>query len=208
MISQRHRPVAYAVAAIVGIWLLAVAGYHLALSLKLTPEKVRAYEESVDFARLSAADREKALQKLAAMLNGLTLEERRKVWGDIMARWFAAMTEAEKGKFLEATMPTGFKQMLGAFEALPPERRQKTIENTLKNLRDSQGQMQAGRPPKSPQNSGTNQPVLSPELQDKITTIGLKSYYTQSSPETRAELAPVLEEMQKVMELNRRNNGP
>ncbi len=198
----------YAGAAIVVIWLLAVAGYQLALHLKLTAEKVRAYEESVDLSRLSGADRERALHKLEAMLNGLTLEERRQVWGEVLARWFAAMTEAEKGEFLEATMPTGFKQMIGAFEALPAERRQKTIESTLKNLRDSQTQMQAGMPPKSMIGKGTNQPVLSPELQDKITSIGLKSYYTQSSPETRAELAPVLEEMQNVMELNRKNNGP
>ena len=198
----------HAAAGIFVIWLLAVAGYQLALHLKLTAEKVRAYEESVDLARLRGADRERALQKLEAMLNGLTLEERRQVWGEVMARWFAAMTEAEKGEFLEATMPTGFKQMLGAFEALPPERRQKTIENTLKNLRESQAQLQAGIPPKNAMNKGTNQPALSPELQDKITTIGLKSYYTQSSPETRAELAPVLEEMQNVMELNRKNNGP
>jgi hypothetical protein len=208
VISQRHRPVIYAVAAIVVIWLLAVAGYQLARHLKLTAEKVRAYEESVDLARLSGADRERALHKLEGMLNGLTLEERRQVWGEILARWFAAMTEAEKGDFLEATMPTGFKQMIGAFEALPPDRRQKTIENTLKNLRESQAEMQAGIPPKTALNNSTNQPVLSQELQDKITTIGLKSYYTQSSPETRAELAPVLEEMQNVMELSRKNNGP
>ena len=208
MLTHRHRPVIYAGAAIVLIWLLSVAGYQLALHLKMTADKVRAYEESVDFARLSGTDREKALRKLAAMLNALSLEERQQVRGDIMARWFAAMTEAEKGEFLDATMPTGFKQMIGAFEALPPDRRKKTIENTLRNLRESQAQMQAGTMSKPPKNGGTNQPPLSPELQDKITTIGLKAYYTQSSPETRAELAPVLEEMQNVMELNRRNNGP
>ena len=195
--------------AIVGIWLLAMAGYQIAKNSKMTAEKVLAYEQSVDFASLTGADRDRALHKLEDMLNALTLEERRRVWGEVMSRWFAAMTETEKGQFLEATMPTGFKLMLNAFEQLPPDRRQKTIDTTLKNLREARDQLQSGQPLKQ-KNNGTNQPPpLSPELEDKLKTIGLKSYYSQSTPEMKAELAPVLEELQSVMELSRgRMNQP
>jgi hypothetical protein len=215
MLTQRNRPIVFALAAIVGIWLLAVAGYQLALSFKMTADKVRAYEESVDFSKLTGADRENALRKLEAMLNALTLEERNKVWGDIMKRWFAAMTEAEKEAFLEATLPTNFKQTITAFENMPPERKQRTIDNALKNLQDQADRLQAGGSvnagtglPGLRKSQGTNQPPLSSELQDKIKSIGLKSYYSQSSAETKAQLAPVLEEMQNVMELSRKNNAP
>ena len=210
MLSRRHRPIVYSLAAIVLIWLVTAAGYMVAKNSKMTAEKVLAYEQSVDFASLTGADRERAMHKLEAMLNALTLEERRKVWADIMSSWFAKMTEAEKGEFLEATMPTGFKLMISAFEQLPAAKRQATIDNALKNLKKTQDGLQSGVPFPKPKNNGTNRPPpLSPELQDKITTMGLKSFYGQSTPEMKAELAPVLEEMQNVMQMSRqRNNGP
>jgi hypothetical protein len=204
MLNQRQRPILLAVAALIIIWAVAIGGYEIAKHAKVTPEKVRAYVESVDFSHLSAADREAALRKLAAMLNALTLEERRSLRLERLG-WFNEMTEAEKSEFLEATLPTGFKQMLGAFEEMPPDKRKHVVDQAVKQMQDARQQMTAdGQAPPA----GANGPVLSPELQEQVTKIGLQSFYSQSSAETKAELAPLLEEMQHTMESGRMMRGP
>ena len=207
MLSQRWRPVVFSAVAVCGIWLVALAGIRIARNAKMTADKVKAYAESVDLRKLSGAARAKAIQDLADKLNALSLEERRKARMDRLGwGWFSEMTEEEKASFIEATMPTGFKQMLTSFEQLPEEKRRKSIDDALRRLREARDQG-AGGSGAGGQGGTNGPPVLSDELQAKVRTIGLKTFYSQSSAQTKAELAPVLEELQRVMESGRPFRG-
>jgi hypothetical protein len=200
--NPRKRAIGVALLVILAIWVVAVAGYFIAKNAKMTAEKVRAYVAAVDFSKLSTAERAEALRKLADMLNRLSLEERREMrMGRTIGDWFAQMTEEEKATFIEATMPTGFKQMIAAFEELPADRRQRTVDQALKRLREQQPRNAFD------ESNGTNAPPLSPELEAKVRTIGLKSFYGESSAQTKAELAPLLEELQRSMESGRAFRG-
>ena len=202
MFNQRLRFLPAAIASLVGIWLMAWGGHSYFEHRKMTADKVRAYVESVDFGALTGAGRAKALKELEGKLNALPYEERQRLRMEhLMNGWFAHMTEDEKSQFIEATMPTGFKQMIVAFEQLPEEKRRKAIDNAMKQLQTANNRGGAG--------GGTNQfgtnapPPISPQLEAQIRTIGLKSFYSQSSAETKAEAAPLLEELQRQMESGR-----
>ena len=198
--SPRYKFLLYGVTGFIAIWLVALGVHHIAASRKVTVEKVRGYAESIDLSRLSAAERAKAIARLAAMLNALSYDERREArLGRVWENWFAQMTDEERAQFVELTMPTGFKQTIAAFEKMPEERRQHAIKDALQSLREAQVQMKkSGSLPAT-----TNAPALSEDLQKRIVTIGLKTFYGDSSAQTKAEMAPVLEEMQRMMESGR-----
>jgi len=192
--------------AVLVVWVTAMVGYSIARNARVTAEKVKTYAESVDLTKLSGEARAKALRRLADMLNALSLDERRKARLDgISWQWMDAMTEEEKAAFIEATMPTGFKQMLTSFEQLPEDKRRKTIDDALRHLREAQVKLRGASGDPNPGTNGA--PVLSEELQMKIRKIGLQTFYSQSSAQTKAEMAPVLEELQRVMESGRPFNG-
>lgn len=203
MLTHRWRPVVYAAVAVAGLWAIAMAGYFVARNARMTAAKVSAYAAATDLRRLTGEDRARAIRKLAEMLNALSIEERRKArLGRSAWRWMEQMTEEEKAAFIEATMPTGFKQMLNSFEQLPEEKRRRAIDDAARRLRQAQMQLQGGSGD-FPSDGTNGPPPLSPELQAKIRAIGLKAFYTQSSAQTKAELAPVLEELQRTMESGR-----
>jgi len=207
MLNQRWRPVLWCALAVVVIWAVAIVGYTVAKHSRMTAEKVKAYADSVDLSKLSGDARAQALRKLAEMLNALSYEERQNARFERTSwRWLEQMTEEEKGTFIEATMPTGFKQMLNAFEQLTEERRARAINDAVRRLKEAQTRIQAGAPDPGPDRTN-GPPPLSPELQARIRTIGLKAFYSQSSAQTKAELAPVLEELQRIMESGRPFHG-
>ena len=186
------------------VWLAAWGGYRWAQSTRMTAARVREYVGATDLASLQGAARRRALEELAKRINGLPLEERRRVrleraWGG----WFESMTEEEKGWFIEATLPTGFNQMMASFEQMPEAQRRVAVEDAMKRLREARRTLeQEGELPE--EEGATNvPPEMSEELRQKAIQLGLKSYYGESSARTKAELAPLLEEIQRSMESGR-----
>ncbi len=203
MSNPRWRPLILSVVAVLAIWAIALTGYQIAKNSRMTAEKVRAWVENTDLRTLSGTARARAIADLAKKLNALSVEERRRARLErVGLDWFGQMTQEEKATFLEATMPTGFREMLGAFEQLSDEKRRRAFEDTMRKLRDSQARL---REEGALSGAGlSNGPTtLNLELLAKVRAMGLKNFYSESSPQTKAELAPVLEELQRVMESGR-----
>jgi len=202
MINPRHKPLVIGGVVLAVVWAVAMAVYLYAKAQKVTAEKVAAQVAKTELAKLSAEERRKALRKLAAMLNSLQVDERRVARAEAdWDRLVREMTEEERLEFLESTLPSGVKQMLTNFEQLPPDRRKRILSDSLKRLQEARDnpevreRMQSeGRQPGPP---------LSEEAQKRLTQVGLNTFYTQSSAQSKAELAPLIEELQRAMQQGR-----
>jgi hypothetical protein len=181
--------------AIVLAWVLALSGYLISKHSRMTAEKVDRYLHSLNLAHLSSADRLKALKNLAQKVNALSPEERQRWRMDM--DWFQQLSDEEKAYFIEAFLPGEMQLALKMFEQWPRERQRQEIDNALRELRahaaNPDAYSHAGL-------AGSNGPVLSPELDQKVRTMGLNALYSKGSAQTRAELAPLLMEIQRQFE--------
>ncbi len=202
--NRRTRSLLIAALLIVFVSLLAWVVYGIAQNSKMTAERLRQYENSLDLATLTGADRAEALRKFEQKINDLSPSERRKSRLEPEWRqWFDKMTETEKGQFIEATLPSGFKQWLDAFDKLPEARRKSAVDAAMKEIRTTHQitNLTDREPGDDKSMYGTNgAPSLSSGLWQKAETVGLRTFYSESSAETKAELGPFLEELQHQMQ--------
>jgi hypothetical protein len=203
--KRRSRPIFGAAAVLLLMALVAGASYVLIENAGMTPEKLADYVRSTDLAKLSAKDRARAIEKFAAKVNALSTEDRRRWrWEGTWRPWFMEMTEEERSRFVEATLPTGFKQVINSFEELPEITRKQSIDDAMKHLRETHQLPMNREPGQSTDAYGTNgPPPYSPELEKKVLALGLKTFYSESSAQTKAELAPLIEELQHQLQNGR-----
>jgi len=201
--NPRHKPLVIGGIVLALVWALAMAGYAFAKAQKVTAEKVAAQVAKLDLAKLKGDARKKALRKLAQMLNALPPEDRRTARFEAdWDRLFNQMSEEERAEFLESTLPTGVKQMLTSFEQLPADRRNRIVRDSLKRLQEARDNPELRERMQAQGRQGPATP-LSEETQKRMTTVGLNAFYTQSSAQAKAELAPLIEELQRAMQQGR-----
>lgn len=169
------------------IWI--AAGLIIFWARKATPtaESVGAFMESHALGGLAGAKRAEVIDRAARSLNRLEFEERQKLRrSGAPERFFGSMTPEERMAFLDATLPAGFQQMMEAFNKMQPEKRKRFVTQALERMREDQ----ESRPP----------PDLNDPSIKKLVDEGMRSFYSEASAETKLDLAPLIEQMQKGLQ--------
>jgi hypothetical protein len=173
-----------AAALLAAIWLVAGAVIHWAHSVKVTPETVRTYLEAHPLENQSPAERTKVIDKIGDQMNALSFDDRREVRiGKKLDGFFRSLTPEEQSRFLDRTLPTGFKQMMESLNKMDPVKRKQFVEKSLRDMRDHEGE-----DPKLDQNAR------------KMMDEGFKSFYSEASAEVKMDVAPLLEQLQKNLQ--------
>jgi predicted ATPase len=171
---------------IAAVWLIAALVIHFASTSHPTPATVAAYAGSMDLDTLQGEARARAIQHMEDMVNRLTFDERQQLDRERLSRDFLhKLTPAEQGAYLDATLPTGFQQLMDVFNKMDPLKRKQFVSDALERMKEH-----PGAPPAGP-NANVAQHVIDQ---------GLKAFYSDASADTKLDLAPLVEQMQLNLE--------
>ena len=189
--SARNLLLVKGLVALTLVWGVAWGLMRWAGSARPTPEKVEAFVAENDLSAIEdPEERKRIIGELATMLNGLEPSEVReleeKAGEDPRRNFFRELTPDEQFFFLERRVGRAFQQMMQSFNEMEREERKKIVERSLKRMQEERGG--PGRLEEA-----------DPAIAEKITQAGLKSYYEDANAETKLDLAPLLEEMQRSM---------
>jgi hypothetical protein len=186
-------------AAIVGagillIWLIAGAGMKISKGQQPTVEKVAAHVEQPLPPVTMVEARAEYIDRLARQVNGLDFENRRQLgMRRVLDDTFSAMTIDERNRFLDETLPQGFEQIIERFNRMEPVERQAAVERAMADLQA----LESG--------AGTDDIRRTRErLEDgtlkRVIGEGFEAYLQNASAETKLDLAPLIEQIQRNMQ--------
>lgn len=166
------------------IWLVAGGAIYWARSVKVTPESLAAYVAAHPIEGQGSTDRARVIEKVADQMNELGYDQRREFrTGRRLDGFFRALTPEEQSHFLDLTLPTGFKQMMESLNKMEPAQRQRFVDRALHDMRE-----------KGDENAQVDQNGK------KIIEQGFKSFYSEASAETKMDVAPLVEQLQKNLQ--------
>jgi hypothetical protein len=189
--TPRNRLLLKGIAALLLLWGIAYGVVRWAGSVRASPEKVAAFVDENPLEEVEdPGERKRIIGTLATMLNELEASEVRvleeSAESDPRRDFFTQLSPDEQFYFLEKRVGRAFQQMMQSFNEMDREERKKIVERSLKRMEEERGG--PGRLEEA-----------DPAVAEKITEAGLKAYYEDASAETKIDLAPLLEEMQRSM---------
>lgn len=174
-------------AALIVVWAVAGTAIYFARKAKPTAASVTAMVQGFEAGAKVGASRQQELARIGDAINRLPFDERQQLQRSGTTRkFFESLSPEEQVGFLDATLPSGFKQLMEAFNKMEPERRRKIVQRALDEMKKREGEETSRLPDE--------------KVAQRIADVGLRSYYNDASAEVKLDLAPLIEQMQKNLQ--------
>ena len=171
------------------LWAIALGGIYWLHASRPTAQSVTAYLAHAGLAARSPAERTGIISRAEDQLNALGFEERQQLRREGATReFFLSLTPSEQIAFLDATLPADFKQMMEAFNKMEPAKRKEFVARAIGEMKKHE----ADAPPPRGE--------LEEKIAQRVTDQGLKAFYSEADADTKLDLAPLIEQMQRNLQ--------
>jgi len=171
------------------VWLVAGTIIWWTRAARPTPESVATYIKKNSLENVPDAKRAEVIDRVAEQMNRLNFEDRQKLRKLRVDRtFFNTLTPEERQRFLDLTLPEGFRQLMLALNKMTPEQRQKIVQRALDDLEKE-----------DPENGSR----VDREGVQKMIGQGMESFYKDASAEVKLDFAPVIEQLQRATQRGR-----
>jgi hypothetical protein len=199
-VLRQRNVIIKAVLVLVLVWGTVWAVRTYAGSKKITAERVNRLVTEANFADWSTQDdsqdpaqakyRDRQLREIAGLINRLDFREREKNRDNRSGEtFFRKLNPSEKSLFIELTLVESMNRFMEALDMMKPEQRKKFVEQGLKEINEGRTKTEMARTEE-----------LGADLLNKISQEGMKAYFEKSSPDTKLDLAPLMEAMNESMQ--------
>ncbi len=175
--------------AVAVLWAAIAGATALVRKYRATPENISAFISANKLDGKSPAERAKVIETVASQVNRLEYDQRQELNKQRRIEPFwNSMSIAEKSRYLDLVLPTGFKQMHENFNKMERGKRQRLVEKAARELREKEGELAPG---------------LDPALLKKLVDQGLKSFYSDATIDAKMDAMPFLEALEQTVKWSR-----
>jgi hypothetical protein len=166
------------------VWAIAGGLIFWSRASRPTPAALATYINGHSLEGLPEAERTKVIAHVTDQLNRLDFDQRQELRkAKIDRQFFEQMTEEERKRFLELTLPEGFRQLMLALNKMNPEQRKKIVQRALDDIEKDTPEMHDR---------------INREAAQKMISQGMDSFYQEASADVKLDFAPVIEELQRA----------
>jgi hypothetical protein len=175
------------VALLLAIWLVVGGAIYWARSVRATPQSVMRYLDGQPLNGKSQAGRDDVIKRVAGQLNQFSYDQRRDMRvGRKLNGFFKELSPAEQSRYLDLTLPTGFRKMMESLNRMTHEKRQEFVDKALADMKKHEGDA----PPDAQLDANAK----------KVIDEGFKSFYGDANADVKMDMAPLIEQMQRNMQ--------
>lgn len=197
---RRKRVLIQSLLVLLLLWGIVTVVRVIAGSKQITAEKVRETVAATGFEDWSgndtapnsarAKERGQKLREVAELVNRLDFAEAEKNRDNrSLENMYRLMSRDEKALFANLTVAKSMDRMMQGLDQLPPEQRKQFVEKGLQEIRSGKTGKDIARAREIDEN-----------LPDVIAQEGMRAYFEKASADLKLELAPVMEEINGVMQ--------